>query len=357
VCEPVAGPGVLERRRLLGLQPAQILSGYTHDASHIGDRQREILVIHHHQQCLIDRERERQSYGEHATLPGPRRDIESAAELLDVRIDYIETHSTPGDLRHLLHGAESRLEDQLEEFLVGQLRAGGDHVLLHRHLVDGILIEAVAVVRDLDDDLGTRTGDRDAQRANLALARLLALLGRLDTVVHGVAQQMLQRRRDAFQDSPVESDVLAFDLQLHAFVELGHGAANEAPESLHLLREGQQARAHQSLLQILADPRLLREDVVGFARDTPEDLPDAAQIGNTLQQRSGELLQLRVAIELERVELALRIGIDGLVLAVLHLRFGFDLEATQLITEPGDGLIHLLEVVLEGADLLTEARL
>ena len=104
--------------------------------------------------------------------------------------------------------------------------------------------------------------------------RVLLLTGPAD--VHARSQQMLERRRDSLENGSVDSNILAFDFQLDTFVELGHGASHEPAKSLHLLGERQKPGAHQPLLQILADPGLLGQDIVGLTRNVTENVFDAA---------------------------------------------------------------------------------
>ena len=107
-------------------------------------------------------------------------------------------------------------------------------------------------------------------------------------------------------------------------------------EALHVALERHHARAHEAVLQFGDDARLLQQQVLRFARQVLEQLLDAADVAGGLGERARELLDRRIAVELQRVEI--RRGAAAFVLvAVQDLRLGLDLELAQLLLEPRDG--------------------
>ena len=79
----------------------------------------------------------------------------------------------------------------------------------------------------------------------------------------------------------------------------------------------------------------------------PTSLADSAK-------RARQLLDGRIAVELERIE----VGATGLLFLVpmQDLRFGLELELAQLFLQARDGAAELGEVEIDRADLLLQAR-
>jgi len=81
---------------------------------------------------------------------------------------------------------------------------------------------------------------------------------------------------------------------------------------------------------------------------------EVEQVGRRFEQRTRQLLQLRVAVHFQRVEIfvadALRLGLD----TAENLRLGFRIEAAQLVAHPLDSRFHLAEGEAEVAHLLLD---
>ena len=86
---------------------------------------------------------------------------------------------------------------------------GGDHPEGQRLLADGVLVDAGAVVADLDDDGAADAAGADGDTGLDGLAHGLAVRGRLAAVVDGVDGEVLQGVRDAVEHLLVELHVLA----------------------------------------------------------------------------------------------------------------------------------------------------
>ena len=83
-------------------------------------------------------------------------------------------------------------------------------------------------------------------------------------------------------------------------------------------------------------------------------LLDAADVVRGLGEGARELLDRGVAVELQRIEVAL-LALLFLV-AMQDLRFGFELELAQLFLQARDGARQFADVEVDGADLLLETR-
>ena len=135
---------------------------------------------------------------------------------------------------------------------------------------------------------------------------------------------------------------------------LGRHLAHETAQALHVTLERDHARAHESVLQFRDDARLLQQQVLRFARQVLEQALDAADVAHGFGERARELLDGRIAIELERIEvLAPRMLF---LMPMQDLRFGLELELAQLILEARHRAAELGEVELDRAHLLLETR-
>src|SRR6185437_13622066 len=134
------------------------------------------------------------------------------------------------------------------------------------------------------------------------------------------------------------------------------GASQGTAQVRHHGLERHHARAHQAVLQIGVHPRLLQQQRFGLARLVIQDVLDRSQVGHRLGQRARVLLQVREAVEFQRVE---RGAFAGFVLALVarqDLGFGFDLELAQLFAQAQHRLVQFDQVEAEVADLLLQAR-
>ena len=194
----------------------------------------------------------------------------------------------------------------------------------------------------------------DADRAALRLAPRDALLGRLDAVHDRVAQHVLERRQHALQHLAVQLAGRADDDQLGLLARVGRDLPHQAAEALHVALERHHARAHQAVLQFGDDARLLQQQVLRFARQVLEQAFDAADVADRLGERARQLLDRRIAVELQRIE----VGATRMLFLVpmQDLRFGLQLQLAQLLFQARHGAAELGEVELDRADLLLQPR-
>ena len=92
--------------------------------------------------------------------------------------------------------------------------------------------------------------------------------------------------------------------------------------------ERHHARTHQAVLQFCRNPRLLNEQAVRLGRQRRQRVFEAAEVIGRLRQRPRQLLDVRVTVELERVEVSRH---QRVLVAVHDLRLGLDLELAQLL--------------------------
>ena len=93
---------------------------------------------------------------------------------------------------------------------------------------------------------------------------------------------------------------------------------------------------------------------MSLARQVAEQALDARDVAHRFRKGPGELLDRRIAIELERVEIRTLLGV--VLVPVEDHRLGFELELAQLLAEPSDCALELRQVELDRGHLLLNAR-
>src|SRR4051812_43831993 len=110
------------------------------------------------------------------------------------------------------------------------------------------------------------------------------------------------------EDTAVELHLRAVDLEFGLLADVARRLAHDAVQSLAQVAERQRAHAHQVLLQLAADTRLLKQRRIGLAEILHQPLLDREGVVQALGHHARQLLQSRVAIELERIEFLLALG-------------------------------------------------
>ena len=185
----------------------------------------------------------------------------------------------------------------------------------HEALLDGLLaqdagVHAAAVVLDGDHDHPVGVAGVEAELALGRLADRDALLGRLDAVVEGVADEVAQRVADLLEDGPVELGLLALDDQRDLLAQLRRHVAHDAREAVEDALDRQHAQAGDLVLELAGDPAELLGALLGLAGDgvVAEDVVELAG----LAQQAG-LLGDELAHEVHEVVEAGDVDPDGLL--------------------------------------------
>jgi hypothetical protein len=227
-----------------------------------------------------------------------------------------------------------------------------------RPLVDGLgadagEVEAGAVVAELDDDVVAFVGDLEGDLADLGLAGGAADFGRLDAVGDGVAHQVAEGRGHRLEHAAVDFDLAADDVEVGAPAELLGGLADQAVEALGEAVEGHHAHVHQRLLELAGHARLGVEGHFGAVEVLEQVLLHGGHVADALGHHPGELLEARVAVHLQGVEL----GVMGLDLreARLHLGVGLDLDFAQLVAQADDVFGEVEQGAAQGAQFALDA--
>ena len=118
--------------------------------------------------------------------------------------------------------------------------------------------------------------------------------------------------------------------------------------------ERHHARAHEAVLHFGDDATLLLQQVLRVAVELGEQAFDAGHVADGFGERARQLLDVRIAVELERIEIGAVHLLVRLVL-VEDLRLGLHLELAQLFAQAGDGAVEFDEVELDRGHLLVDA--
>jgi len=105
----------------------------------------------------------------------------------------------------------------------------------------------------------------DGDFALFRLAGGATLFRRFQAVGHGVAQHVFQRRDHAVEDVAVQFAVGTFQGQVDLLAGIHAGLADHAAQARHQAIERHHARAHQAILQLGADARLLLQQRIVLA--------------------------------------------------------------------------------------------
>src|SRR5579859_7445996 len=122
---------------------------------------------------------------------------------------------------------------------------------------------------------------------------------------------------------------------------------------LHVPLERHHARAHQTVLQFGNHPSLLRQQALRLPRQGFEQTLNARHIAGCLGQCARELLQGRVSIQLERIEIVTpRLHI---LVPMQHLCLGLYFQPAQLLLQARHRTRQLRQIEIDRVDLLIEA--
>ena len=202
-------------------------------------------------------------------------------------------------------------------------------------VADGLEVHACAVVDEADHDFRAFAMQLEDDLARFRFAGSGTRNRLFDAVYDGVAEHVLERRQHALQHLTVEFAGGALHYQLGFLACVGRGLANDTRQTLNVTLERNHAGTHEAVLQLGDRAGLLLQEVLGFFAQVFEQLLNAADVVRRFSERAGELLDRRIAVELQRIEVA---AVSGFVLVTVQdLRLGFDFEVTQLLLQAGHG--------------------
>ena len=267
--------------------------------------------------------RQRQLDRKARALPGDRVDVEDAFEARDVLLHHVHADAAAADVRNHLGGRETRREDQLDQFAIGQAVVGRNQALLDAARAHFFQIDAAAVVRNFDDDLIAFVVGVELNRPDARFALGFAGVRHLEPMIDAVAQQVHERFADFVDDRLVQVGLGARDHQLNLFAARLGNVADQAREAVEHLSDRNHAHFHDRFLNLVGracEQRRRVGEVFGERRD--DAVRRAAVIGRLVAheafQRVGDVRDARAvddefADEIEQRVETLDVDANGLV--------------------------------------------
>ena len=172
-----------------------------------------------------------------------------AAQIVDISSDDVHADAAARDVADGFRRREAGYKNQIVNGIVRQVGFLVHQAALARLGENAVLIEAGAVILDLDDNAAAFVKRIQFQGAGVALAGGQALSGSFQAVVERVAHQMDQRVANLFQHGLVELGVLTGELQLDFLAELAGQIVHQARKAVERKADGQHANLHDAFLQ------------------------------------------------------------------------------------------------------------
>jgi len=150
---------------------------------------------------------------------------------------------------------------------------GTEQALLERLLHDDLVIDAAAIIANLDAYLVAEMDGADPDGGLLGFLCQLPLLRQLDTVIETIADEMGHGARQGIHHPFVDFDILALELEAHLLAQLSRGIAYHPRQLLKDPLAGLHAQAHGVDLQIV-------DTKIHFPRDAAKILIFFEQTAN-----------------------------------------------------------------------------
>ncbi len=224
---------VVQKHVRLALQVANVLTIEHQDPVDAVERKGERLAGDLHQQGADHRHGDRKLEDEPGSLAELAADPDGSPNRLDHALHHVEANAPARDLGHLLLGREAGQEQKIEQLGLAQSAddRGGRQPLLDDLGAQPVQVDSPAVVAEDDLEHPRAVASLQPDCPRRVLAGRATLLGHLEPVIQGVADQMIERGLQTVQDVAIDARGLAHDLELHLLAKLrvrrrGPGAEN-----------------------------------------------------------------------------------------------------------------------------------
>ena len=292
VAQFIALPGVFIGRRVEAEVPFEFVGQHTDDPVDGVQRDRVLILATLHHQRAVDRHRERQANAEMHALPRHGIDAHAAAQLPDFFVHDIHADAAPGNLGDFFGRGKPRLQDELQHVAVADFAVRVEQTALDRLAPHRLQRHAGTVIADIENDVATLARQVEGDPSLGRFTRRYSRLGRFKSMVHGIAQHVLQRCRHAFEHVAIHFAFGVFDDELNVLAQLLGNLTNDAFQARQHLFERHHARAHQAFLQLGVDTALLLQQVFRVLIAPVEGFLEVEQVGSGLEQCPRQLLQL-----------------------------------------------------------------
>ena len=326
------------------------------EVEHLFDHHRRNRVAAHasaHNQRLGDSQRQRDIEPELSALVRRRHRFNTPPQASDFGFDDVHPHATARNLRDLIGRRKTRCEDKIGKTL-GIAFVVRDQSSSNTASTDALEIKPRAVIGQAQDNFIAFLPQHQLDITNLGFAFGNPFLATLNTVRHGITQHVLERRAHLFQNAPVKFDLPTLDIKINALAQFLTGLPHDPVETVGEAGKRHHAHRHQLLLQIAIQSGLSDNRRVGIVKRLEKVLLHRRNVVHRLRHHAGQFLEAGETVKLKRIELRTRF--IGLCSSRLHLRFGLNLDLTQLAPQTDYVFGQIEQRVLETAHFTFDTR-
>src|SRR6266849_1322283 len=222
------------------------------------ERDSEKTAADAEEQSLNAGKRERRTKLNGRATASLRRNVNGSLEAVEDSSNDIHANATTRNFRHFGSSAESRFENEIKGFLIGQPLGllGLQDSFLNGARAQLSRVDAAAVVADFNDYLGALVISVEINGAACGLAGSEAFVGRLDTMVNRIADEMHERFGKSVQNAFIKVGVLTRKFQGHILATLLGNIADDAWKTAEELLDGDHADFQDALVKFLKDAGL-----------------------------------------------------------------------------------------------------
>ena len=142
---------------------------------------------------------------------------QSAMHPFNGRAHHIQPHAPAGNFGNDSTGREARLQNQRMQlgFIQGSSLFTGIELAFHGLLTNGGIIQALAVVGNIEGDPICRLGNTNLNLPDSRFSMNLTLIRRFNAMINGIAQQVHEGRFHLFDDAFIDHNVAAAQMQIN----------------------------------------------------------------------------------------------------------------------------------------------
>src|SRR5579863_2432976 len=159
------------------------------------------LVVGDHGKAVDDGQSKRQANGDGRALAFRALNFDIAAQKFDIAPHHIHADAAPREIRDRVRRGETCFENEIEEFLVGDLFPFGQQIEGASLGQNALTVEACAVVRELDQDVSRLVECGESERATWRFSDGVTYPGRFDSMIYGIPDHVKQWIFEVLEDS------------------------------------------------------------------------------------------------------------------------------------------------------------
>src|SRR6185369_13987791 len=205
------------------------------------------------EQSLRNDERQWNLESESGSYAEGRFDLNFAVQLVQVRSYHVEPDSASGKFRLARSGREARMEEEFQHVAIFHLLRllRSQETGFDGSLTDLAVIDAAAVVFDLDVDMVAAMVSANSDTSLVGLPGVISLFVALDAVGDGVTYKMQQRIGDLLDDVVIELGFRTGQRYFDLLVGCLGGIANSARDTRIKIADRHHAGLRDFILQAM----------------------------------------------------------------------------------------------------------